>query len=132
MPLAKIDVVVLGAGIVGVSAALHLQARGRSVAIVDRSGVAASETSYGNTGIIQAEAVFPYMFPRNLSEIALATLNRDPRAQIRYSALPALFPGFVAAGARQQRQIGPSACRRRPARTSRFRRRGRLGGAFAR
>jgi len=92
MPLAKIDVVVLGAGIVGVSAALHLQARGRSVAIVDRSGVAASETSYGNTGIIQAEAVFPYMFPRNLSEIALATLNRDPRAQIRYSALPAISP----------------------------------------
>jgi D-amino-acid dehydrogenase len=92
MSLAKIDAVVLGAGIVGVSAALHLQARGRSVAIVDRSGAAASETSYGNTGIIQAEAVFPYMFPRKFGEIFLATLNRDPRAQIRYSALPAITP----------------------------------------
>jgi D-amino-acid dehydrogenase len=92
MPLAKTDVVVLGAGIIGVSAALHLQARGRSVAIVDRSGAAASETSYGNTGIIQAEAVFPYMFPRKIGEIAIAALNRDPRAQIRYAALPSIAP----------------------------------------
>src|SRR5579872_4253571 len=92
MPLAKVDVAVLGAGIVGVSAALHLQARGRSAAIVDRSGAAASETSYGNTGIIQAEAVFPYMFPRKLGEIGLAALNRDPRALIRYGALPSIAP----------------------------------------
>jgi D-amino-acid dehydrogenase len=92
MPLARTDVVVLGAGIVGISAALHLQARGRSVAIVDRSGAAASETSYGNTGIIQAEAMFPYMFPRKLGEIAVAAMNRDPRALIRYSALPSIAP----------------------------------------
>ena len=38
---AAVDVVVLGAGIVGVSAALHLQARGRSVVIVDRLGTIA-------------------------------------------------------------------------------------------
>jgi D-amino-acid dehydrogenase len=92
MSLAKFDVAVLGAGIVGVSAALHLQARGRSVAIVDRSGEAASETSYGNTGIIQAEAVFPYMFPRKVGEIVTAALNQDPRALIRYSALPSIAP----------------------------------------
>jgi D-amino-acid dehydrogenase len=88
----KADVVVLGAGIVGVSAALHLQARGRDVAIVDRLGLAAGETSFGNTGIVQSEAVFPYVFPRNPREIALAALNRDPRAQIRYGALPAIGP----------------------------------------
>jgi D-amino-acid dehydrogenase len=92
MALARTDVVVLGAGIVGVSAALHLQARGRDVTIVDRLGKPAGETSYGNTGIIQAEAVFPYMFPRAIREIAVAALNRDPRAQIRYGALPAIAP----------------------------------------
>jgi len=37
------DVLVLGAGMVGVSAALHLQQRGRSVVPVDRRG-AAEET----------------------------------------------------------------------------------------
>jgi D-amino-acid dehydrogenase len=92
MALARTDVVVLGAGIVGVSAALHLQARGRAVVLVDRSGAAASETSYGNSGVIQAEAVFPYMFPRRPSEILKAAFNQDPRAHIRYRALPAIAP----------------------------------------
>jgi hypothetical protein len=57
------DVIVLGAGIVGTSTALHLQKRGRSVVLVDRRG-AGEETSYGNTGIIQREGVVPYPFPR--------------------------------------------------------------------
>jgi len=92
VPVFKADVMVLGAGIVGVSAALHLQAKGRDVAIVDRLGLAAGETSFGNTGIVQAEAVFPYAFPRSPREIALAALNRDPRAQIRHGALPAIAP----------------------------------------
>ncbi|HTP62504.1 MAG TPA: FAD-dependent oxidoreductase, partial [Burkholderiales bacterium] len=34
----KTDALVLGAGIVGISVALHLQARGRTVALVDRRG----------------------------------------------------------------------------------------------
>jgi D-amino-acid dehydrogenase len=88
----KTDVIVLGAGIAGISAALHLQARGRGVVVVDRLGLAAGETSYGNTGIIQSEAVSPYMFPRRLSDIARAALHRDPRAHIRFGALPAIGP----------------------------------------
>jgi D-amino-acid dehydrogenase len=91
MPLVKADVIVLGAGIVGISAALHLQARGRDVVVLDR-GPVAGETSYGNTGIVQAEAVFPYVFPRNPRDILKAALNRDPRAQIRYASLPAIAP----------------------------------------
>lgn len=94
MPSRTVDAIVLGAGIVGVSAALHLQARGSSVAIVDRLGEAGAETSAGNTGVIQSEAVLPYGFPRNLREIALAALNRDPRAHIRYRALPSIAPAL--------------------------------------
>jgi D-amino-acid dehydrogenase len=101
MPLVKVDAIVLGAGIVGVSAALHLQARGRDVVVVDRGGVA-GETSYGNTGIVQSEAMFPYVFPRAPRELARAALNRDPRAQIRYASLPAIAPWvwryFLASG----------------------------------
>ena len=88
----NIDVAVLGAGFVGVCAALHLQARGRSVVILDRLGEVAGETSFGNAGIVQSEAVFPYMFPRSASEILRAGVNRDPRALIRYSALPSIAP----------------------------------------
>ena len=92
MPSQTIDVIVLGAGIVGVSAALALQARGLRVAIVDRLGQAAGETSYGNTGIVQSEAIFPYLFPREAGEIARAVLNRDPRTHVRYGALPSVAP----------------------------------------
>jgi D-amino-acid dehydrogenase len=89
MPSQSVDVIVLGAGVVGVSAALALQARGRRVLMVDRHGEAANETSYGNTGLVQTEAVLPYLFPKNPVEIASAALNRDPRAHVRYGALPA-------------------------------------------
>ena len=55
---------------------------------------AAGETSFGNTGIIQSEAVIPYIFPRDPAEIARAALNRDPRAHIRYGALPSIAPAL--------------------------------------
>jgi len=86
------DVIVLGAGIVGVSAALHAQAHGRAVTIVDRLGVVAGETSAGNSGIVQSEAVFPYVFPRAPVEIAVGALNLDPRVHIRYRSLPWVAP----------------------------------------
>jgi D-amino-acid dehydrogenase len=89
MPTRSVDAIVLGAGMVGVSAALALQARGAKVTLVDRHGEAADETSYGNAGLVQCEAVIPYTLPRDPAEIANAALNRDPRAHIRYGALPA-------------------------------------------
>ena len=45
--------IVLGAGIVGVSVALHLQARGVQVTLVDRRGPG-EETSHGNAGLIES------------------------------------------------------------------------------
>jgi D-amino-acid dehydrogenase len=94
MSAETIDAIVLGAGFVGVSAALHLQARGRQVALVDRHSGAAGETSFGNAGIVQTEAVMPYVFPRAPKEIARGALNLDPRAHIRYGALPAIGPAI--------------------------------------
>jgi len=79
MPPHSVDVIVLGAGIVGVSAALALQARGRTVALVDRLPEAAGETSFGNSGIVQSEGVLPYLFPRAIGDVARAAANRDPR-----------------------------------------------------
>ena len=90
-----VDAIVLGAGIVGVSAALALAARGREVALIDRLPHAAGETSFGNSGIIQTEGVLPYLFPRAIGDIARAAMNRDPRAHIRYGALPAIAPALL-------------------------------------
>ena len=94
MPSHQVDAIVLGAGIVGVSAALALEARGRSVALVDRLPEAAGETSFGNSGIVQTEGVLPYLFPRAIGDIARAALNRDPRAHMRYGALPSIAPSI--------------------------------------
>ena len=54
---ATADALVLGAGIIGISVAVHLQKRGRATVLVDRRG-AAEETSFGNAGLVQrAQAV---------------------------------------------------------------------------
>ena len=85
------DVVVLGAGIVGICVALHLQKRSRSVVLVDRRG-AAEETSFGNAGLIQREGVFPYGFPHDFGALARYGLNRTIDAHYHPSALPKLAP----------------------------------------
>lgn len=86
----KHDVLVLGAGMVGVSCALHLQMRGCDVVLVDRRAPG-EETSFGNAGIIQREAVDPYRFPRDPRVLLSAIGNR--RLDVRYHAraLPALL-----------------------------------------
>ena len=87
----RADVIVLGAGIAGVSAALQLHQRGRTVALIDRRGPG-EETSYGNTGIIQREGVVPYAFPRDPVLIVKYAFNRLPEANLHWSALPRIAP----------------------------------------
>ena len=89
--MTRADVAVLGAGMVGVSAALHLQRRGRTVVLIDRRGPG-EETSYGNAGIIQREGVVPYPFPRDIRLLARYALNLLPEANLHYSALPSIAP----------------------------------------
>ncbi len=80
------DTIVLGAGMVGVGCALHLQARGQAVALLDRRAPGL-ETSYGNAGIIQREAIEPYALPRGLSFLLSGVTNR--RVDVRYNAADA-------------------------------------------
>jgi D-amino-acid dehydrogenase len=77
------DTVVLGAGIVGVCVAVHLQKRGRQVALVDRK-LPGNETSFGNAGLIQREGVYPYAFPRGLGTLLRYARNQSP--DVRYHA----------------------------------------------
>lgn len=89
------DVVVLGAGIVGVSAALHLQQRGRDVVLIDKHEIAGEETSYGNAGLIECASVFPYLFPRNVRQIFRYALNRSTDAHYQWSSLPDFLPWLM-------------------------------------
>jgi len=91
----KADVLVLGAGMVGVGAALHLQKRGRDVVLVDRHELAGEETSYGNGGLIECASVFPYMFPRDAGQILRYALLRAPQVRYHFSDLPVFLPWLV-------------------------------------
>ena len=86
------DVIILGAGMIGVSAALHLQARGRAVTLVDKHPQAGRETSYGNAGLIERASVSPYMFPRDLGTILKYAFNQSADVQYHLNALPRVLP----------------------------------------
>lgn len=75
------EIAVVGAGMVGVSVAWHLARRGHSVLLIDRREPG-RETSFGNAGIIQREAVRPYAFPRDLATLLRVLPNRQ--VDIRY------------------------------------------------
>src|SRR5215470_10858215 len=79
--------IVLGAGMVGVASALHLQRRGWSVALVDRKEPG-RETSYGNAGIIQSEALRPYPMPRDWRSLARIATGRTNDVHYRLLSLP--------------------------------------------
>ena len=85
------DVLVLGAGIVGLGLALKLQERGREVVLIDRAQAGAA-TSFGNAGLIERSTVFPYAFPRDLPTLMAYALGRRTAAHYHWSALPSLLP----------------------------------------
>jgi D-amino-acid dehydrogenase len=83
-----VDVVVLGAGIVGVSTAYAARQRGLSVVLVDRREPG-SETSYGNAGIISSGSIKPLNNPSLWNALPKYLTNRhaalrlDPAWAIR-------------------------------------------------
>lgn len=79
--------IVLGAGIVGVSVAWHLKQRGHHVLLIDKNQPG-QETSFGNAGIIQREAVEPYAFPQDMKTLLRVLPNRS--IDIRYRPLSVL------------------------------------------
>lgn len=87
----KFDVIVLGAGIVGVCVADHLQQQGYAVALVDRKAPG-SETSFGNAGLIQREGVYPYAFPRAFSDLLRYAFNRSLDVRYHPNAMVELAP----------------------------------------
>ncbi len=93
--MARTDAIVLGAGFIGTSIAIHLVKRGLSVALIDRRGPG-EETSYGNTGIIEGNTFFPHPFPSGLSALVRLLLKRDSAANFHWSFLPRIAPWLLA------------------------------------
>ena len=84
-------VAVIGAGMVGVSSALWLQASGHEVTLVDR-GDPGRGASYGNAGIFATYGCIPINSPRRFLDTP--SMLFDPRAplSIQWSYLPRFLP----------------------------------------
>ena len=93
--MARTDALVLGAGIVGTSVALHLAKRGLSVTLIDKRGPG-EETSYGNTGVIVGASIFPTAFPRSLKKVIQVALKRAPEANYHWGDLLRIAPWLIA------------------------------------
>jgi D-amino-acid dehydrogenase len=99
--MARTDVIVLGAGIIGTSVAVHLAKRGLSVALVDRGGIGEA-TSYGNAGVIEGNTIFPAAFPSDWATLLRIALKRSPLANYHLAFLPKVAPWLAAFRAASQ------------------------------
>lgn len=84
-------VVVVGAGMVGVSAALWLQESGHHVTLIDR-GAPGRGTSYGNAGIFATYACIPINAPRRIVDAPSMLLDARSPLSIQWSYLPRFLP----------------------------------------
>ena len=87
-------VAVLGAGIVGVSCALHLQRLGRQVILIDRDDAGAA-ASFGNAGVLARSSMVPVPTPGILYKVPSMLFGADGPLFLRWSYLPRLLPWLV-------------------------------------
>jgi D-amino-acid dehydrogenase len=87
-------VAVVGAGIVGVSCALHLQRDSHAVTLIDPRAPGTA-TSFGNAGGIVTGAVVPNSTPALWRDIPRMLFDRDSAVRVRWRYLPRITPWLV-------------------------------------
>jgi D-amino-acid dehydrogenase len=84
-------VVVLGGGVVGVTTAYQLQKDGHEVTLLERRGEVASETSFGNAGMIAPGHSFVWSSPGAPMILLKSLVLRDQALRFKFSADPRLY-----------------------------------------
>ncbi|MBP4048516.1 FAD-dependent oxidoreductase [Chromobacterium violaceum] len=87
-------VIVVGAGVVGIAAALQLRLAGFEVTLLDR-GEPAMETSYGNAGAFAVSDVIPLAEPGVLRKVPGWMLDPLGPLALRWRYLPTLAPWLL-------------------------------------
>ncbi len=77
------EIIIIGAGMVGVCTALALQKKGLQVTLLD-SSEPGTETSFGNAGIITPSSLIPFNNPKLFKQLPNFLLNNS--AGFRYSS----------------------------------------------
>ncbi|MEM7250422.1 MAG: FAD-binding oxidoreductase [Pseudomonadota bacterium] len=81
------SVLVIGAGIVGISTALRLQRHGLSVSVIDKQPPGEG-TSYGNAGVLATSSIIPVTTPGLLKKVPSMLADRYGPLYLRWSYLP--------------------------------------------
>lgn len=90
----KVEIAVIGAGVIGLTIAFRLAAAGREVLLIDRAEPG-SGASYGNAGTIADYAVQPVGTPDVLRNLPSLLFDRNSPLAIRKAALPTLAPWLL-------------------------------------
>ncbi|EEE35934.1 oxidoreductase, FAD-binding [Rhodobacteraceae bacterium KLH11] len=87
----KKTIAIIGAGIVGVSAAVWLQRDGHDVLLIDKAGPAEG-TSHGNGGVLASCSIVPVTVPGLLAKAPKMLLSRSQPLYMKWGYLPKLIP----------------------------------------
>ena len=97
-------VAVIGAGIVGVTTAHELAARGAEVHVFERRSSVAAETSFANAGVVAPGYVTPWAAPGMPRKVLTQLFSRD--AAVRFNLPSALRNTRIGPSDEPWRQIG--------------------------
>jgi D-amino-acid dehydrogenase len=84
-------IVVLGGGVVGVTTAYQLQKDGHEVVVIDRNSEVASETSWGNAGMIAPGHSFVWSSPKAPMTLLKSLFLKDQALRFKLSTDPQLY-----------------------------------------
>lgn len=105
------NIVVIGAGVIGMSVACYLQRERHKVSVIDRLAPGRA-CSFGNGGGISASSIVPLSFPGIVWKIPGWLLDPLGPLALRWSHLPALLPwlrAFLDAGSEERFKAGVAA-----------------------
>ena len=92
----KKNILIVGAGITGLSAGLNLIRNGLNVTLIDRVDVGhENQTSYGNAGLLAASSIIPLSSPGLLRNLPFYLFSKSSPLFLKYSYLPKLLPWAI-------------------------------------
>jgi len=92
----RLEAVVIGGGMVGVSAAEYLRRDGHQVTLIDRTAPGdPAQTSYGNAGIITPSSSVPVPVPGLVAKLPRMMFSSDGPLFIRWRHIFRLAPWLV-------------------------------------
>jgi D-amino-acid dehydrogenase len=86
-----VRVLILGAGVAGVTAAWQLLEDGHEVTVIDRQAEAASETSFANAGLVAPGHAFAWASPKAAKVLLKSLIYKDQPLRFKFRAEPAMW-----------------------------------------